>query len=70
MLKKNTNIVIKIKGYIILLSGGIVMNKLTNIKAVMCDVDGTLLKQLRKLEKKEFYLVYQQGVMFIALKHF
>lgn len=45
MLKKNTNIVIKIKGYIILLSGGIVMNKLTNIKAVMCDVDGTLLNQ-------------------------
>ena len=26
--------------------------------------------ELRKLEKKEFYLVYQQGVMFIALKHF
>lgn len=57
------------------------MNKLTNIKAVMCDVDGTLLNQdgivspatveaIKKIEKKEFYLVYQQGVMFIALKHF
>ena len=39
------------------------MNKLTNIKAVMCDVDGTLLNQdgiveaIKKIEKR-FYLVY------------
>lgn len=57
------------------------MRKLTNIKAIMCDVDGTLLNHegivspatvatIKKLEKKEFYLVYQQDVMFTALKHF
>lgn len=52
-----------------------------NVKAIMCDIDGTLLSSegvvtkktvvmIKSLEKKEFFLVYQQVEMLIVFKHY
>lgn len=50
-----------------------------NVKAIMCDIDGTLLssdgvvtpktvEMIKKQENKEYYLVYQQEEMLIVFK--
>lgn len=55
--------------------GGIFMN----VKALMCDIDGTLLssegvvtpktvEMIKKQEKKEYYLAYLQEEMSIVFK--
>ena len=55
--------------------GGIFMN----VKAIMCDIDGTLLssegavtpktvEMIKKQEKKEYYLAYLQEEMSIVFK--
>lgn len=52
-----------------------------DVKAIMCDVDGTLLnsqgivspmtvEMIKKQEKRGFYLVYLQVEMYIASKLF
>ena len=51
-----------------------------NVKAIMCDIDGTLLssegvvtkktvEMIKKSREKESFLVYQQVEMLIVFKH-
>ena len=52
-----------------------------NVKAIMCDIDGTLLssegvvtkktvEMIKKSREKGFFLVYQQVEMLIVFKHY
>ena len=52
-----------------------------NVKAIMCDIDGTLLssegvvtkktvEMIKKAREKEPFLVYQQVEMLIVFKHY
>lgn len=65
----------QIERFSMIFLGGIFMN----VKAIMCDIDGTLLssdgvvtpktvEMIKKQENKEYYLVYQQEEMLIVFK--